>query len=169
MELNDVAKIVIGQSIITVFALLLAYVKLKQEIRKSKVQKVYELKLERLKTQLSDFYAALHMMTTATKQIAQTAWGTNIWESVWKELVIPSNIEVEKILLTRIHLLEEEEIPKSYLAFLNYIKVAQSYSQTGMYKSYFEKEVHYPTQFNEDIFKSYQKKRKEYLKLFESA
>ena len=169
MELSGIAKIVIAQGVITVFALLVAYLKLKQEIKKFKEQKVYELKLERLKTQLSDFYGPLHMIATATKQIAQTAWGTDIWEDAWKEIIVPSHLEAERILLTRIHLLDEDEIPKSYLDFLKYSKIAQSYLKTGMNRSYFEKESHYPTQFNEDIFNSYQKKRKEYLELLESA
>jgi len=131
---NDVAKIIIAQAVITVFALLLAYMKLAQEIKKSKEQKVYELKLERLKSQLSDFYGPLYMITTTTRRIAQTAWGTDIWEEVWREIIVPSNSEAEKILLTKIHLLDEAEIPNSYLDFLNYARVAKTYAKTGMNK-----------------------------------
>ena len=80
MEQISVAKIVLSQAVITVFALFLAYVKLRQEIHKSRGEKLYDLKLERLKRQLGDFYGPLHMLATSTSDIARKAWGTDMWE-----------------------------------------------------------------------------------------
>ena len=70
------ATIIFTQAVITLFAILLAYVKLSQEIRKARKEKVYDLRLDRLKKQLSEFYGPLHMLSASTTDIAKTAWGT---------------------------------------------------------------------------------------------
>jgi hypothetical protein len=60
-----------------------------------------------------DFYGPLYMLTTSTSQIAITAWGTAIWEEVWKDIIVPSHLQIENILVTKINLLDEDEIPES--------------------------------------------------------
>jgi hypothetical protein len=168
MNRGDLVKIILSQGIITIFAVALGYVKLKQEIAQTKTEKVYELALERLRKQLCDFYGPLFMLTTSTSQIAITAWGTDIWEEVWREIIVPSHLQIENILLTRIDLLDEDEVPESYLLFLKHAKVNRSYLKRGLGASYFEKETPYPIEFNKDILGTYERKRREYLQLLKS-
>jgi hypothetical protein len=166
---TEMGTLILTQAVITLFAILLAYVKLKQEIRKSRNEKVYELRLDRLKRQLSEFYGPLHMLTRSTTDIAKKAWGTDIWERVWKEIILPAHQQIEVILLTKIDLLEEPEIPQSYFDFLTHFKVNRSYLETGFGLSYFEKETPYPANFNQDISVAYDRKRKQYLELLQSV
>lgn len=163
------ATIIFTQAVITLFAILLAYVKLSQEIRKARKEKVYDLRLDRLKKQLSEFYGPLHMLSTSTTDIAKTAWGTDIWERVWRDIVLPAHQQIETILLTKIDLLDETEIPQSYFEFLRHFKVNKSYLETGFGLSYFEKNTPYPAGFNQDIAIAYEHKRKQYVELLQSV
>src|SRR5277367_3762502 len=157
MNRGDLVKIVLAQTVVTIFAILLGFAKLKQAIAQFKSEKVYDLALERLRKQLCDFYGPLYMLTTSTSQIAITTWGTDIWEEVWKEIIVPSHLQIENILLTKIDLLDEEEIPESYLLFLKHAKVNRSYVKRGLGTSYFEKETPYPLTFNKDVLGTYER------------
>jgi hypothetical protein len=148
---------------------LLGFAKLQQAIAQFKTEKVYDLALERLRKQLCDFYGPLYMLTTSTSQIAITAWGTDIWEEVWKDIIVPSHLQIENILLTKIDLLDEDEIPESYLLFLKHAKVNRSYVKRGLGVSYFEKETPYPLTFNKEVLVTYERKRTEYLQLLKSS
>lgn len=163
MEINDLIKIIFAQFIIMIFAFIVGYFKLKNEVQKFRLQKKIDLSIERMKNQLSEFYGPLYMMTKATTQIADTAWGTDIWDKTFKEILVPSQIKIEEILLTKIHLLDEIEIPTSYFDFLHHVRVARNYLDTGLNPDYFKKGTYYPEQFNIDVEISYQKKRKEYI------
>lgn len=169
MKSTEMATIIFTQAVVTLFAIMLAYVKLKQEIRKSRTEKVYALRLERIKRQLSEFYGPLHMLTTSTTDIAEKAWGTDIWERVWRDSILPAHQQIEAILLGRIDLLDEDEIPQSYFDFLRHFKVNKSYLETGFGVSYFEKETPYPASFNQDLLSAYRRKRKQYVELLESV
>jgi len=166
MQAATIITLLVSQFIITIFAILISYLKIRQEIRKFKEEKIYDVKLDRIKRQLSEFYGPLYMLTTSTSKIAKTAWGTDIFKDVRKNILIPSNKEVAKILLTKIDLLEEEEIPESYFQFLNHVNVSSSYIELEI--SYFEKDSFYPMQFNRGVASSYRKKRKEYIELLKS-
>jgi len=169
MGSTEMLTIIFTQAVVTLFAIMLAYVKLKQEIQKSRREKVYELRLDRLKRQLSEFYGPLHMLCTSTTDIAKTAWGTDIWERVWKEIILPAQQQIEGILLSKIDLLDESEIPQSYFDFLKHFKVNKSYRDTGWGVSYFEKGTFYPASFNQDVLNAYQKKRQQYVELLQSV
>jgi hypothetical protein len=168
MELS-VFKVIITQAVITVFALLAAYIKLRQEIRKGRHERVYDLSLDRLKRQLSEFYGPLYMLTTSTSDIATTAWGTDMWDEVWRGIIVPSHQQIEIILLTKIDLLDEEQIPQSYFDFLRHSHVNRGYLKSGLGKEYFEKRTFYPRQFNDDVSNAYQRKRQEYMNMLKSA
>jgi len=169
MESISIVKIILPQAVITVFGLFFAYVKLKQEIHKFRRERVYDLKLERLKRQLSEFYGPLHMLATSTSDIAKKAWGTDMWEEVWREIIVPSQQQIANILLTRIDLLDETDIPLSYFDFLKHVNINRGYLKSGFGKNYFEKNTPYPPQFNEDIWNAYQRKRKEYSDTLQTA
>jgi len=169
MVLPDLVKVVIAQSVITIFALAVGYIKLNNEIRKFRAQKKFDLSIERIKSQLSEFYGPMYMMTKATRQIADTAWGSDIWERVFREIVIPSQMKVEEILLAKIHLLDDQEIPPSYFDFLHHVRVARSYAETGLNPEYFKKGAFYPQQFDKDVEEAYDRKRKEYIEFISSA
>ena len=166
---SSVSKVIISQAVITVFALLAAYVKLRQEIRKSRHERVYDLGLERLKRQLSEFYGPLYMLTVSTTDIARTAWGTDMWEEVWKGIIVPAHQQIEAILLTKIDLLDEPQIPQSYFDFLRHFNVSRGYLKIGLGKDYFEKRAPYPPEFNKDVSIAYQRKRQEYVEMLKNA
>jgi hypothetical protein len=164
---SDVIKIIFAQAVITVFAALLGYVKIRQEIRKSKSQKVYDLQLDRLRRQLSEFYGPLYMLSTSTTQLAKATWGTDIWQDVWRGSLVPAHLQIESILLSKIDLLDEQDIPASYLNFIKHSQFNQAYVKREGYGglSYFEKLVPYPTEFNADLRAGYERKRQEYREL----
>ena len=163
----DITKIIFAQAVVTFFAVLLGYIKLSQEIRKSKSQKIYELHLDRLRRQLSEFYGPLYMLSTSTTQLAKTTWGTDIWEDVWRGTLVPAHLQIETIILTKIDLLDEPEIPQSYLDFIKHSQFNRAYVSREGYGglSYFEKWVPYPQEFNHDLYTGYERKRREYRDL----
>ena len=167
MQNFDMAKVIFAQAIITIFAVALGSIKLSQEIRKMKSQKVYELKLDRIRKQLSEFYGPLYMLATSTTQLARTTWGTDIWEEVWRGTLVPAHLQMENIILSKIDLLEEHEIPNSYFDFIKHSQFNRTYMNREGYGglSYFEKSVPYPHEFTADIKSGYEKKRREYLDL----
>lgn len=171
MKEADIAKIIFAQAVITLFAVLLGYIKLRQEIRKSKTQKVYELQLDRLRRQLSEFYGPLNMLSTSTTQLAKATWGTDIWEDVWRGTLVPAHLQIESILLTKIDLLDEPDIPQSYLDFIKHSQFNRAYVAREGYGglSYFEKLVPYPREFNEDVRAGYERKRQEYRQLLKTV
>jgi hypothetical protein len=166
---SGVFKIILTQAVITVFALLAAYVKLRQEIQKGRHERVYDLSLDRLKRQLGEFYGPLYMLTAATTDIAQTAWGTDVWDEVWRGVIVPSHQQIETILLTKIDLLDEPQIPQSYFDFLRHYNVNRGYLKSGLGKAYFEKRTPYPPEFNNDVASAYRKKRQEYVDMLKGA
>jgi hypothetical protein len=168
--MNDMTKIIFSQAVITIFALSLGYIKLRQEIRKIRSQKVYELKLDRLRRQLSEFYGPLFMLATTTSQLSKTTWGTDVWEDVWRGTLVPAHLQIENIILSKIDLLEEEEIPKSYFEFIKHSQFNRAYTTREGYGglSYFEKWVPYPPDFCTDLHSGYARKRQEYVELLNS-
>ncbi len=166
---SGVFKIILTQAAITVFALLAAYVKLRQEIRKGRHERVYELSLDRRRRQLSEFYGPLYMLTVSTSNIAKVAWGTDVWDEVWRGIIVPAHQQMETILLTKIDLLDEAQIPKSYFDFLRHASVNRGYLKSGLGKEYFEKRAVYPLEFNEDVAKAYQQKREEFVDMLKDA
>jgi hypothetical protein len=164
---SAIVKIIFAQAVITGFAVLLSYLKLSQEIRKSKSQKIYDLHLDRLRRQLSEFYGPLYMLSSSTTQLAKATWGTDIWEEVWRGTLVPAHLQIESILLSKIDLLDEEEIPQSYLDFIKHSQFNRAYVSRPGYGgfSYFEKLVPYPAEFNADLQSGYERKRREYREL----
>jgi len=165
------AKIIFAQGVVTIFTILLGYIKLRQEIMKSRSQKVYELKLDRLRRQLSEFYGPLYMLSTSTSQLSKTTWGTDIWEDVWRGTLVPAHLQIENIILSKIDLLDEEEIPKSYFDFIKHSQFNRAYTTREGYGGlgYFEKWVPYPAEFSTDLQAGYEHKRREYRELLHSA
>jgi len=125
--------------------------------------------LERLKRQLSEFYGPLHMLTVSTGDIAKTAWGTDAWEQVWREIIVPAHGQIESILLTKIDLLDEPQIPQSYFDFLRHYNVNRAYLKDGFGWKYFEKGTPYPPKFDEDVAHAYRRKREEYIAMLKTA
>ena len=123
------------------------------------------LQLERASEQLRDFYGPLHVLLLATRGVNKVAWGTDIWERAWREIILPSNLQIETILLTKIHLLEDDEIPASFLNFLKHSMINRSYKDIGLNLDYLDKDVSYPDQFAQDIAKGYELARSNYLRL----
>jgi hypothetical protein len=163
METLDILKIVLTQAVITIFALIVGYIKLRQDIHSSVTQLARTRKLDRLEHQLADFYGPLHMLAASNERAYQTAWGTDVWTKVFSDVLIPNQQEMEKILVSNLHLVEENPIPESYLDFLNHVRLVRFYKDRGLDFSYFEKEVPYPEQFNKDIAMGYDNRRGEYL------
>jgi hypothetical protein len=167
----DIVKIVFAQIVITLFAALLGYIKLRQEIRKSRSQKVYEMQLDRLRRQLSEFYGPLYMLSTSTTQLAKATWGTDIWDDVWRGTLVPAHLQIETILLSKIDLLDEQQIPESFLNFIKHSQFNRAYVPREGYGglSYFEKAVPYPAYFNADVLSGYQRKRGEFEALMKEG
>lgn len=162
MNVTDVEKLVLAQGVITLFAVIVAYVKLRQDFKQYARQQLFSMRLDRLRRQLSEFYGPIHMLTVANERIAKVAWGTDIWDRVWRQILIPAELKIEEILLTKIELLDDEAIPDSFLAFMTHARVARSYLETGPGLEYFEKGIHYPVQFNKDVALGYDAVRSRY-------
>ena len=79
MNSADVLKVVLAQAVITVFAVIVAYVKLRQEFTQYARQQLFAARMDRLQRQLSEFYRPMHMLSVANERIAKVAWGTDIW------------------------------------------------------------------------------------------
>jgi hypothetical protein len=86
------------------------------------------------------------MLSSSTTQLAKTPWGTDIWEEVWRATLVPAHLQIESILLSKIDLLDEQDIPKSYLDFIKHSQFNRAYIAMEGYEglSYFEKLVPYP-------------------------
>jgi len=162
MNSSDVFKIVFAQAVVTAFAVLVTYLKLRQDFQQYARQQLFSVRLDRLRRQLSEFYGPIHMLSIANERIAKIAWGTDIWHRVWREILIPGELKIEEILLSKIELLDEAAVSDSVLAFLAHARVARSYLETGQGIEYFDKGIHYPTQFNKDVAAAYEKIRARY-------
>src|SRR5262249_49721453 len=101
-------------------------------------------------------------LSIANSTVAKVAWGTDVWDRVWREILIPTDLKIEEILLSKIELLDEDAIPESFLAFMTHARVARSYRETGMCLEYFEKGTGYPVEFNDVIAASYKRIRNRY-------
>lgn len=167
MTTVDILKIVITQAVITVFALIAGYIKLRQDIYSSVSQLARTHKLERIESQLAEFYGPLHMLAASNDRAYQMAWGKDIWPKAFSEVLIPNQQEMEKILVSNLHLVDENPIPESYLDFLNHVRLVRFYKDSGLNPSYFEKDFAYPQQFNKDIAQGYEKVRAEYMAFLE--
>jgi hypothetical protein len=111
------------------------------------------------------------MLSTSTTQLARATWGTEIWEDVWKGTLVPAQLQIESIILSKIDLLDEQEIPKSYLDFIKHSQFNRTYLSRGGYGglSYFENQVPYPADFNADLHSGYERKRRNYRELLQTA
>jgi hypothetical protein len=161
MNFLDVARLVLAQAVITMFAMAVAYIKLRQDFRQYRARQLFEARLDRLRRQLSEFYG-IHMLSVANSTVAKVAWGTDVWDRVWRDILIPANLKIEEILLSKIELLDEDAIPESFLAFMTHARVARSYRETGMRFEYFEKGTGYPVEFNDAIAAAYKRIRNRY-------
>ena len=162
MNITDLEKLLLAQGVVTLFAVIAAYVKIRQDFRQYARQQLFSIRLERLRRQLSEFYGPIHMLAVANERIAKVAWGTDMWDRVWRQILIPTQLKIEEILLTKIELLDDEAIPDSFLAFMTHARVARSYVETGPGFEYFEKGVHYPVEFNRDVASAYETIRNRY-------
>jgi hypothetical protein len=172
MNTSDLFKVVVAQAVVTIFAVLVTYIKLRQDFRQYARQQLFALSLDRLRRQVSEFYGPLHMLSLANERIAKVAWGTDMWHRVWRDILIPSELKIEDILLSKSELLDDGVLPDSFLAFLTHARVARSYLETGQGIEYFDKGVHYPPEFNKDIAAAYEKARSRYgdaIQAFEST
>jgi hypothetical protein len=165
MQSSEFLTLVLTQVTVTTFSVAVGFLSVHNELRKFRSQKRFEIQIARLEKQLSEFYGPLHMLTQTTGQIAKNTWGTDIWQKTFKEVLLPAQCKIEEILLTRAHLLEEEEIPLSYLDFLRHVNISKAYAESGMTVSYFEKNSTYPLAFPEDIQRMYHHKRSQYAAL----
>jgi hypothetical protein len=161
----DLQKLLLAQGLVTLFALVVAYVKLRQDFRQYARQQLFSVRLERLRRQLSELYGPIHMLTVANARIAKVAWGTDIWDQVWRQILIPTQLKIEDLLLTKIELLDEHPMPDSFLAFLTHARVARSYVEPGLSVGYFEKGIHYPVQFDQDVARTYEMIRTKYTEV----
>ena len=141
------------------------YVALRWTAKERRERDLQRLQLERASEQLRDFYGPLHALLLATRGVNKVAWGTDIWERAWGEIILPSYLQIEIILLTKIHLLEDDEIPASFLDFLQHSMINRSYKDIGLNLDYLDKGVSYPEQFTQDIAKGYEHARSNYLRL----
>ena len=167
MDYLDILKILIGQALVTAFAAFLGYLKIRQSLSRFRSEKVYETKLDRTKRQLSELYGPIYMRVKSNQRIFDTCWGTDIWPDVWRTTLAPSNSEIEGILVANVHLVDEFPIPESFFDFVTHAHIAGQYLESGLNKSYFEKEQFYPKNFIRDIEISYRKKREEYIELLD--
>lgn len=162
MPKADVVTIIVTQSVIFVFALALAYFKIRRDVATAIEKDINARRLERLERQLSEFYGPLYILTQAKRAIADKAWGTDIWWHIREHTIWPMHEEIERILLGRIGLLQEADVPESYIAFLQHCRVDRCYTKSDDIAQYFEKGVPYPKSFDDDVKVAYKKKRAEY-------
>jgi hypothetical protein len=59
MNITDLEKLLLGQSVITLFAVVVGYVKLRQDFRQFTRQQLFSIRLERLRRQMSEFYGPI--------------------------------------------------------------------------------------------------------------
>ena len=76
MNISDLEKLLLAQGVVTLFAVIAAYVKLRQDFRQYARQQLFSIRLDRLRRQLSEFYGPIHMLAVANERIAKVAWGT---------------------------------------------------------------------------------------------
>jgi hypothetical protein len=105
--------------------------------------------------------------STSWPQLAKATWGIDIGQDVWRVTLVPAHLQIESILLSKIDLLDEQDIPASYLNFIKHSQFNRTYVKRDGYGglSYFEKLVPYPTEFNADLRAGCERKRREYREL----
>ena len=163
----------------TLITVYLAFTKLSRELRNFKKQKLYELKLERISAQISEFYGPIYMLTQSNKRIFEETFDKKVWGKTWKNIIVPAEEQVLKILKTKIHLLEQDyyqvnELPDSFKLFIAHTSVTHSMLEDvnagevnffELLKDYGEGYRHYPKAFIDDISKGYHRKLDEYQNL----
>jgi hypothetical protein len=158
----EVVTIILTQSVIFLFGLGLAYFKIRRDVSAAIEKDIHARRIERLERQLSEFYGPLYMLTQAKRAIVEESWGTDIWWQIRVNTVWPMHEEIEKILLNKIGLLHETDVPKSFIVFLQHFRVDRCYDEDDDLGKYFEKGIPYPQSFDDDIKTAYLKKRAEY-------
>ena len=166
METTDIIKIVATQSVVFIAAIALAFFKLRHDLRLDREKHITAHRLVRLEQQLSEFYAPLHMLSLTAKELVGATWDTPEWERAFKDGLLPLHEQMEDILTTRAHLLDMTIVPDSYVRFLKHIRLVRCYADTGLTKSYFEREEEFPNRFNHHIAEAYRLKREEYIREF---
>jgi hypothetical protein len=143
---TEITKIIFAQAVITVFAVLLGYVKLSQEIRKSNSQKVYDMQLDLLRRQLSEFYGPLSTCFRVLRLNWRRPRGAQIFgkrcgERLWCLLICRSNPSFIEDRFAR-----RARYSKILLDFIKHSQFNRAYIAMEGYGglSYFEKLVPYP-------------------------
>lgn len=68
MTASDIEKIVLAQVVVTALAMIVTYVKLRQDFRQYTRQQLFSVRLDRLRRQLSEFYGPMHMLSVVPLQ-----------------------------------------------------------------------------------------------------
>lgn len=164
-ELIFITATLLAVGIVIIMALALAYFVFRWLALDRPARQRQQTQLARTREQLRDFYGPLHVLAQATRDVGDVAWGTEQWDSVWRETVLPAYAQIESILVNRIDLLDDDEVPPSFLSFLTHSMINRSYRDTGLRPGYFQMDVSYPTAFTQDIAEGYARKRAEYVRL----
>lgn len=163
----------------TLVSVYLAFSRLSRELKNFKKQKLYELRLQHISAQISEFYGPIYMLTQSNKRIFEETFNKVIWGKTWKNIIVPAEKQVLEILKTKIHLLEQDyykinDLPESFKSFIAHTSVTHSLLEDvkaedvnffELLKDYGDGYRHYPKDFIEDISKGYHRKLDEYENL----
>ena len=173
---------IIIQLLVLTTTVLVGFRQLKKQLDNFKKQKIYEHQLDRVSKQISEFYGPIYMLTVSNNKIFTETFASKIWGRTWKNIIVPSEKEILKILKTKIHLLdlthfEIMEIPQSFKDFFAHTSITHSLVETEepdnitfheIVGQFGDKYKLYPKSFDNDIARSYRLKIEEYNRILKS-
>lgn len=146
--------------------------RLKQELQIQVKRHELTLKsqIEYKERQLSELYGPIYAMLKRGRALVQF-WKdsrlTEVDQQFWT-LAYRTNEAIEQILLTKSHLIEGDEIPKSFVQFLTHVPLWHAFNQTHHLPRQEEfPEAYYPEDFEKDIYMTTRRLKKELHELYQ--
>ncbi|HEX7314358.1 MAG TPA: hypothetical protein VF297_10570 [Pyrinomonadaceae bacterium] len=122
--------------------------------------------------QLSEFYGPIYSRLKRGRALVRL-WKdgklAEINQQFW-ELARKTNTEIEDIILTKSHLIDGDEIPKSFIQFLTHVPIWHGFMETSHGSVPFSQEdfpeAYYTEEFEKDIYSTTEKLKKDLKMLY---
>jgi len=164
MNTEAVYTLLITQCVLLVFGIIAGFVKLTRDKKflhtqtQARIQEMEErlslsTSIEHVKAQLSEFYGPIHMLLLTNNSLFEKTISTDAWDHIRKQVLIPNNNRIAELLLNKIHLVDGDTLPPSFVAFIEHAHLWSVYVQEkgGFSAEYFEKQATFPHEFERDI------------------
>jgi hypothetical protein len=161
---NTITGLLITQSVLLIVAIVGGFFKLNYDrklLQSQTAAKIKEIEhniikqteLEFIEEQLSAFYGPIQMLLRTNESLFKKSFDTDVWESVRKNILLPNNNKIAEIIVNKIHLLEGNEIPPSFIRFIEHAYLWDAYKdvESGFSQAYFKKNATFPRKFASDI------------------